>query len=231
MVISITNLCSMFQSVKKHESSMDPNQPPDRKLNDQDKSPPYCSAEIQATSTPLKPQNTQIRRRSVSSLAFIYHCNHHAAGEMCNCCESDTENTVSYKLKKKYIQTLQNCVCNSNFGTKDVLERKNSGVLGGIKEERESVENLLEKMQSEHNDCTRCDSGVSTADNSVGDETVYNKKKLQRTCSCQYYRESCALCSAGSSSAGSNQDHTDNQQDSIIEECSDGFIKRYDHTF
>ncbi|KAJ8922123.1 hypothetical protein NQ315_004057 [Exocentrus adspersus] len=51
------------------------------------------------------------------------------------------------------------------------------------------------------------------------------KKKLQRTCSCQYYRESCALCSAGSSSAGSNQDHTENQQDSIIEEGSDGFLK------
>lgn len=204
---------------------MDPNQPPDKDHDDQDKSPPYSATEIQATSTPFKPQMNQTRRRSVSSLAFIYHCNHHAAGEMCNCCESDTENTVSYKLKKKYIQTLQNCVCNNSFGSKDILERKNSGVLGGIKEERESVENLLEKMQSEHNDCTRCDSGVSTADNSVGDETVY-KKKLQRTCSCQYYRESCALCSAGSSSAGSNQDHTDNQQDSIIEECSDGFIKR-----
>lgn len=212
---------------------MDPNQPPDRKHGDQDKSPPYPTTEIQATSTPVKPQNVQIRRRSVSSLAFIYHCNHHAAGEMCNCCESDTENTVSYKLKKKYIQTLQNCVCNANNSfisgpNKDVLERKNSGALGGIKEERESVENLLEKMQSEHNDCGRCDSGVSTADNSVGDESVYNKKKLlQRTCSCQYYRESCALCSAGSSSAGSNQDHTDNQQDSVIEECSDGFNKRY----
>lgn len=165
-----------------------------------------------ATSTPLKPQ---IRRRSVSSLAFIYHCNHHAAGDECNCYESDTENTVSYKLKKKYIQTLQNCGC------KDTLERKNSATLVGIKEERESVENLLEKLDSDH----RCDSGLSTADNSVGDESVYNKKKLQRTCSCQYYRESCALCSAGSSSADSQQDHTENQQDSIIEEGSDGFVK------
>jgi hypothetical protein len=182
-----------------------PVQPPDKDCSD----PPT------ATSTPLKSHNSQIRRRSVSSLAFIYHCNHHAAGESCNCCESDTENTVSYKLKKKYIQTLQTaCVC------RDTLERKNSATLDGIKEERESVENLLEKL-----DDHRCDSGLSTADNSVGEESVYNKKKLQRTCSCQYYRESCAACSAGSSSAGSNQDHTDNQQDSIIEEGSDGFIK------
>ncbi|RZB62213.1 pleckstrin -likey domain-containing family G member 4B-like [Asbolus verrucosus] len=190
-------------TVKKREESV-PVQPPDKGPGD----PPV------ATSTPLKSHNTQIRRRSVSSMAFIYHCNHHAAGELCNCCESDTENTVSYKLKKKYIQTLQNCVC------RDTLERKNSATLDGIKEERESVENLLEKLDSDH----RCDSGLSTADNSVGEESVY-KKKLQRTCSCQYYRESCALCSAGSSSAGSNQDHTENQQDSIIEEGSDGFIK------
>ncbi|XP_044258934.1 uncharacterized protein LOC123007598 isoform X3 [Tribolium madens] len=156
-----------------------------------------------ATSTPVKSHNTQIRRRSVSSLAFIYHCNHHAAGELCNCCESDTENSVSYKLKKKYIQTLQTCVC------KDTLERKNSATLDEIKEE--SVENLLDH---------RCDSGLSTADNSVGEESVCNKKKVQRTCSCQY-----SGCSAGSSSAGSNQDHTENQQDSIIEEGSDGFNK------
>lgn len=177
--------------------------------------------EPSSTSTPIKGTNSQIRRRSVSSLAYIYHCNHHAAGELCNCCESDTENTVSYKLKKKYIQTLQNCMCNNG----PYLERKNSGTLRGIKEERESVENLIEKIESDDNDCKRCDSGLSTADNSVGEDSVYSKKKLQRTCSCQYYRESCALCSAGSSSADSNQDHTDIQQDSIIEEGSDGFIK------
>uniref|UniRef100_A0A6P7GLK4 Uncharacterized protein LOC114339645 n=1 Tax=Diabrotica virgifera virgifera TaxID=50390 RepID=A0A6P7GLK4_DIAVI len=196
------------------------NQPPDKERQDQDKSPPYSASEISAASTPVKSQNTHIRRRSVSSLAFIYHCSHLAAGEMCNCCESDTENTVSYKLKKKYIQALQSCPC----GTKDTLERKNSGTLGGIKEE--SVENILEKIESEHNDCNRCDSGVSTAENSVGDEILYNKKKLQRICSCQYYRENCALCSAASSSTGSNQDNTENQQDSIIEEGSDGFVKR-----
>ncbi|CAH1285786.1 unnamed protein product [Diabrotica balteata] len=195
------------------------NQPPDKERQDQDKSPPYSLSEISAASTPVKSQNTHIRRRSVSSLAFIYHCSHLAAGEMCNCCESDTENTVSYKLKKKYIQALQSCPC----GTKDTLERKNSGTLGGIKEE--SVENILEKIESEHNDCNRCDSGVSTAENSVGDEILYNKKKLQRICSCQYYRENCALCSAASSSTGSNQDNTENQQDSIMEEGSDGFVK------
>nr|CAI5859526.1 unnamed protein product [Callosobruchus analis] len=206
-------LIEICEAAKKHEPTTDPNQPPDKQKLQQNKSPPSLSG-ISACSTPIKPQS-QIRRRSVSSLAFIYHCSHHAAGEMCNCCESDTENSVSYKLKKKYIQTLQNCVC------KDNLERKNSGTLGGIKEERESVENLLEKID----ECNRCDSGVSTADNSVGDESVYCKKKMQRTCSCQYYRESCAMCSAGSSSAGSNQDHTENQQDSIIEEGSDGFVK------
>lgn len=103
----------LLQSVKKRDSTMDPNQPPDKEEQDQDKSPPHPSG-IPATSTPVKPQNTQIRRRSVSSMAFIYHCNHHAAGELCNCCESDTENTVSYKLKKKYIQTLQTCVCQSS---------------------------------------------------------------------------------------------------------------------
>ncbi|KAJ8922124.1 hypothetical protein NQ315_004058 [Exocentrus adspersus] len=132
-------LIQICKNVKEHRDDLD--QPPDKEQSQQDKSPPYCQAEISASSTP-KPQNTQIRRRSVSSLAFIYHCNHHAAGEMCNCCESDAENSVSYKLKKKYIQTLQNCVCNSG---RDTLERKNSGTLGGIKEERESVENLLEK--------------------------------------------------------------------------------------
>ncbi|XP_018567154.1 triple functional domain protein isoform X3 [Anoplophora glabripennis] len=219
-------LNQICKNARDHRDISDTNHPPDRERNQQDKSPPYSCTEISASSTPVKPQGSQIRRRSVSSLAFIYHCNHHAAGEMCNCCESDAENTVSYKLKKKYIQTLQNCVCNNSVGGKDTLERKNSGTLGGIKEERESVENLLEKIESEHNDCTRCDSGVSTADNSVGEESVYNmKKKLQRTCSCQYFRESCALCSAGSSSAGSNQDHTENQQDSIIEEGSDSFLK------
>ncbi|XP_022916262.2 puratrophin-1-like isoform X2 [Onthophagus taurus] len=173
--------------------------------------------EVNATSTPIKSQNTQIRRRSVSSLAFIYKCNHHAAGVSCNCCESDMENTVSYKLKKKYMQTLQNCPC------KESLERKNSATLDGIKEVRESVENILEKLDKEDR-CGRCDSGVSTAENSVGDESIY-KKKLERSCSCQYFRESCALCSTNSSSTGSNQDHTEHQQDSIIEECSDGFVK------
>ncbi|KAJ8979827.1 hypothetical protein NQ317_014958, partial [Molorchus minor] len=214
-------LAQICKIAKKPDTASDPNQPPDKEKSDQDRRPPYSATEISASSTPIKPQNAQIRRRSVSSLAFIYHCNHHAAGEMCNCCESDTENTVSYKLKKKYIQTLQNCACSGSTGCKDSLERKNSGTLGGIKEERES-----KKIDSEHNDCTRCDSGVSTADNSINDESVY-KKKLQRICSCQYYRESCALCSAGSSSAGSNQDHTENQQDSIIEEGSDGFVKSH----
>ncbi|XP_017786497.1 PREDICTED: uncharacterized protein LOC108569455 isoform X2 [Nicrophorus vespilloides] len=162
----------------------------------------------------------QIRRRSVSSYAFIYKCNHHAAGVSCNCCESDTENTVSYKLKKKYMQSLQGCGC-----SKESLERKSSVVtLDGIKEVRESVENLLENIDTARDRCGRCDSGVSTAENSVGDDSGY-KKKLERSCSCAYYRESCPLCSTNSSSTGSNQDHTDNQQDSIIEEGSDGFVK------
>ncbi|CAH0547509.1 unnamed protein product [Brassicogethes aeneus] len=207
-------LIQICKAVQKNEETK-PNQPPDK-----DKS--YTTDEISATSTPLKTQNTQIRRRSVSSVAFIYHCNHHAAGQQCNCYESDAENSVSYKLKKRYI-ALQNCACSGVSGNKDSLERKNSGTLDGIKEE--SVENLLEKIESDRNECKRCDSGLSTADNSVGEESVYNKKKLQRTCSCQHYREGCNLCSAGSSSAGSNPDQMDNQQDSIIEEGSDGFNK------
>ncbi|KAL1501723.1 hypothetical protein ABEB36_007000 [Hypothenemus hampei] len=186
----------------------------------------YSSCEISTSSTPQKSQNTQIRRRSVSSMAYIYHCSHHAAGELCNCCESDTENSVSYKLKKRYIQ-MHNCNCQSSSSSKE-LERKNSGALGGIKEERESVENLLEKVDSMDN-CRRCDSGLSTADNSVGEESSHScpnsKKKVQRTCSCQYYKESCTICSTGSSSGGSNQDNMDNQQDSIIEEGSDRFNK------
>lgn len=107
------------------------------------------------------------------------------------------------------------------------MERKNSATLGGIKEERESVENLLEKLNSTHNECKRCDSGVSTGDNSIGEESVvYNKKKLQRTCSCQYCRGSCIMCSgnSNSSSADSNQDNTESQQDSVMEDG--GFAKR-----
>lgn len=170
----------------------------------------------------MKVQNTQIRRRSVSSHAYIFHCNHHAAGEQCNCCESDTEsNTVSYKLKKKYIQTLQGCGCNAL--TKDNV--KNNALLGGIKEEHESVENLLEKIDKSDSECGPCDSGISTTDNSVGEDTLC-RKKLQRMCSCVYYRESCALCCTGSSSAGSNQDHNENDGDNVTEEGSDGFVKR-----
>lgn len=210
-----------FQNSNKQLCNTEPVPPPDRdKIGSPMKLTHLSSSEISATSTPVKAQNAQIRRRSVSSHAYIFHCNHHAAGESCNCCESDTENTVSYKLKKKYLQTLQNSGCNA-VSIKDSLERKNSALLDGIKEERESVENLLEKIDRSDNECGPCDSGISTTDNSVGDDSVY-KKKLQRTCSCQYYRESCALCCAGSSSAGSNQDHTENQN----EEGSDGFVKR-----
>lgn len=165
-------------------------------------------------------------------MAFIYKCNHHAAGVSCNCYETDVENSVSYKLRKKYVQSLQNCGCDDISSPvdnmKDLLDRKNSLTLDGIKEVRESVENLLEnynKGESRLSGCERCDSGVSTADNSVGDDSVY-KKKLQRTCSCQFYGDSCALCSVGGSSAGSNQDHTEHQQDSITEEGSEGFGKR-----
>lgn len=192
----------------------------------------YIHEELNATSTPIRPTSSQVRRRSLSSIAFIYKCNHYAAGVSCNCHESDTENSVSYKLKKKYMQSFQSCGCGGlsslTNNLKDTLDRKNSLTLDGIKEVRESAENLLEKFDktdSGISGCGRCDSGVSTAENSVGDDSVY-KKKLQRTCSCQFYSESCTLCSAGSSSSGSNQDHTENQQDSIIEEGSDCFGKR-----
>lgn len=190
----------------------------------------YIIRELSATSTPIKGQQLgPVRRRSVSSIAFIYKCNHHAAGVACNCYESDIENSVSYKLKKKYMQSLQSCGCNlvTSNNMKETLDRKNSLTLDGIKEVRESVENLLEKVTKTESGCGRCDSGVSTADNSVGDDIVY-KKKLQSTCSCQFYRETCTMCSAASSSTGSNQDHTENQQDSITEEGSDGFGKRFE---
>ncbi|XP_045464093.1 uncharacterized protein LOC123673564 isoform X3 [Harmonia axyridis] len=180
-----------------------------------------------ATSTPTKTPKSQIRRRSISSHAYIYHCSHHAAGEICTCDESDTESSsLSYRLKKRYLLTLQGgCSCKG----KDTLERKNSATLDGIKEERESVENLLEKIDTSHNGCKRCDSGVSTGDNSIGEESVaYNKKKLQRTCSCQYCRGSCVMCSgnSNSSSADSNQDNTESQQDSMMEDS--GFVKSDD---
>lgn len=92
------------------------------------------------------------------------------------------------------------------------------------------MENLLEKVDNLDNKCRRCDSGLSTADNSVGEESSHSykhsKKTIQRMCSCQYYKESCTVCSGGSSSGGSNQDNTENQQDSIIEEGSDRYNKR-----
>ncbi|KAL3275178.1 hypothetical protein HHI36_019947 [Cryptolaemus montrouzieri] len=198
-------------------------QPPDKEKPEPDKVSDFAPKEANASSTPIKTPNSQIRRRSISSHAYIYHCSHHAAGENCNCDESDTESSsMSYRLKKRYLLTLQSgCSCHK----KDTLERKNSATLDGIKEERESVENLLEKIDSGHNECKRCDSGVSTGDNSVGEESVVYRKKLQRTCSCQYCRGACVLCSgnSNSSSGGSNQDNTDSQQDSIMGD--NGFVK------
>ncbi|XP_050301872.1 uncharacterized protein LOC126740062 isoform X3 [Anthonomus grandis grandis] len=219
----LLQLCENFTSTN---TETDPHDLAPDKNNDP--GPTYSSSEFSASSTPQKSNNTQIRRRSVSSLAFIYHCSHHAAGEMCNCYESDTENTVSYKLKKRYIQ-MQSCSCQTGNGRE--LERKNSAILGEIKEEHESVENLLERMEN-LDKYRRCDSGLSTADNSIGDDSSVScsdrlKKKLQRTCSCQYYNESCTVCSTESSSGGSNHDNMDNQQDSIIEEGTDNFIKSH----
>ncbi|XP_066257641.1 puratrophin-1-like isoform X1 [Euwallacea similis] len=210
-------LLQLSKNFKNSNSLPKPHDHPPDKPADPDKSPSlYSSSEFSASSTPQRSQNTQIRRRSVSSMAYIYHCSHHAAGELCNCCESDTENSVSYKLKKRYIQ-MHNCNCQAAV-TRE-LERKNSGTLGGIKEERESVENLLEKIENLDSNCKRCDSGLSTADNSVGDDSSHSykesKMKMQRMCSCQYYKETCTICSNGSSSGGSSQDNAENQQDSI----------------
>lgn len=120
--------------------------------------------------------------------------------------------------------------CNCQGATKE-LERKNSATLGGIKEERESVEDLLQKMDGMDSNCRRCDSGMSTADNSVGEDSAnsYKESKVRnskRLCSCQYYKDTCTVCSTGSSSGGSSQDNAENQQDSIIEEGSDRFHKR-----
>lgn len=66
------------------------------------------------TSTPIKTVTVPHRRRSVSSFAFIYKCNHHAAGVSCDCWETEDSNTESAKLKKKYVQSLQNCPCKGN---------------------------------------------------------------------------------------------------------------------
>lgn len=120
--------------------------------------------------------------------------------------------------------------CNCQGATKE-LERKNSATLGGIKEERESVEDLLQTMDGMDSNCRRCDSGMSTADNSVGEESSnsYKESKVRnskRLCTCQYYKDTCTVCSTGSSSGGSSQDNAENQQDSIIEEGSDRFHKR-----
>lgn len=126
------------------------------------------------------------------------------------------------------MQSLQsntnNCGC-----AKPAIDRKNSIGLDNIKEVRESTEDLLET--SEKNDsgvsgCGRCDSGLSTGNASsvcqAGDG-IY-KKRLQRTCSCQYCNETGVPCSAESSSGGSHGDHNDHQQYGLEE--GDGFPKR-----
>lgn len=187
---------------------------------------PECSPKSElVTSTPIRQSLGQHRRKSVSSYAFIYKCNHHAAGVSCDCWEAD-ENTESAKLKKKYVQSLQvqsNCGCG-----KSTIDRQNSLGLDNIKEVRESIEDLIETSEKNNEDsglsgCGRCDSGLSTGNGSsvcqgASDEGMY-KKRLQRTCSCQFCGEN-----SGSSSGGSHGDHNDHQQDSLIEE-SDGFQK------
>lgn len=152
----------------------------------------------------------------------------------CDCWEAD-ENTESAKLKKKYVQSLQvqnNCGCNN---IKNQIDRQNSLGLDNIKEVRESIEDLIETSEKNNEDsglsgCGRCDSGLSTGNGSsvcqgASDEGMY-KKRLQRTCSCQFCSENSIPCSGGSSSGGSHGDHNDHgdQQDSLIEE-SDGFQK------
>lgn len=210
---------------------------------------------------PIKaPPMGQHRRRSVSSFAFIYKCNHHAAGVPCSCWESEPEeNTESAKLKKKYVQSLQNDTTLSSVNNlKNVLDRKNSygncnsnsNTLGldNIKEVRESTEDLLEA--SEKNDsgvsgCGRCDSGLSSTGNAssvgvcrglclglglgigLGADELYNnnhnhKKRLQRTCLCQYCCNETGGSSSGSS--GSHADHNDHQQYGLEE--NDVFPKR-----
>lgn len=113
-----------------------------------------------------------------------------------------------------------------------MVDRKNSLGLDGIKEVRESLENLLEtnddKNDSGLSGCGRCDSGgVSRGNSSVGQAIgevhgIY-KKRLERTCSC-FYGETCALCGGGGGSSSSS--NADNQQYSVIEESCDGFTKR-----
>lgn len=93
---------------------------------------------------------------------------------------------------------------------------------------RESIEDLIEP--SEKNDsgvsgCGRCDSGISTGHGScqtASDDGGLYKKRLG-SCSC--CGDNGPECSGSSSSGASRVDHTDHQQDSLIEE-SDSFPKR-----
>lgn len=103
------------------------------------------------------------RRRSISSFAYIYRCNHHAAGFSCNCQwdyeETNGNNTnittsVAQKLKNTFLKSLQdqqqqsnnnNCLC------KEPVIRSNSLGLCNIKEVRESTENLLNTSSSNSN--------------------------------------------------------------------------------
>lgn len=139
---------NILQSIKKAASTKPPDKDPDKII---------ATNELFTTSTPIKSKEA---KRSQSK--YIYHCIHHTNGEICTCFESDGDNSL-YKSKKKYTIT---CTC----GNRDGLEGKSNGsILGDIKEERESVENLLKKVEAEDNDCRRCDSGLSsTADNSIG---------------------------------------------------------------
>lgn len=76
------------------------------------------------------------------------------------------------------------------------------------------------------NDYGRCDSGVSTGNGSCQAASDDGKLYKKRMGACSCCGDNGPDCSAGSSSGGSHDDHTDHQQDSLIEE-SDSFPKRY----
>lgn len=190
------------------------------------------------TSTPNEHQPIG-RRRSVSSFAYIYRCNHHASGFVCNCwsdCEDTTPqsnetHSLSQKLKNNFLKSLQQpssntCIC------KESVSRQSSLGLCNIKEVQESTENLLGNNNStvqtltivstSSRDDKNTDSGLSGCDkcdkSSRKSRTMIRKHRgVHRTCSCQYLSAGdiqCGLCGvAGSSTttsnSGSNGDHTE----------------------
>lgn len=188
------------------------------------------SSSAGATSTPVGGSNSVGRRRSVGSFAYVYKCNHHAAGHACSCWDP---------MPSSVLEESQDCCCNG------AGSRPNN--LGNIQEVHESAEDLLDSDadalgKGEDGVCLRCGnpSALDQRCDGNGTRQVF-KKHLRRACTWQYPTEtfddedpSCNGGSGGSDSGtrlcSSNEDHkydyaTDNSGDNTTE-GSDGFTKR-----